>query len=30
MLLLYVILGMEIYITHDYTFYYQFIIYYLW
>jgi hypothetical protein len=27
MLLLYVVLGMEIYITHDYTFYYQFIIY---
>jgi hypothetical protein len=27
MLLLYVILGMEIYITHYYTFYYQFIIY---
>jgi hypothetical protein len=28
MLLLYVVLGIEIYITHDYTFYYQFIIYY--
>jgi hypothetical protein len=27
MLLFYVVLGMEIYITHDYTFYYQFIIY---
>jgi hypothetical protein len=26
MLLLYVVLSMEIYITHDYTFYYQFII----
>jgi hypothetical protein len=26
MLLLYVVLGMEIYITHCYTFYYQFII----
>jgi hypothetical protein len=28
MLLLYVVLDIEIYITHDYTFYYQFIIYY--
>jgi hypothetical protein len=28
MLLLYAVLGIEIYITHDYTFYYQFIIYY--
>jgi hypothetical protein len=27
MLLLYVVLGMKIYITYDYTFYYQFIIY---
>jgi hypothetical protein len=25
MLLLYVVLGIEIYVTHDYTFYYQFI-----
>jgi hypothetical protein len=28
MLLLYVVLGIEIFITHDYTFYYLFIIYY--
>jgi hypothetical protein len=27
MLLLYVVLGIEIFITHDYTFYYLFIIY---
>jgi hypothetical protein len=27
MLLLYVVLGIEIYITHDYIFYYQIIIY---
>jgi hypothetical protein len=28
MLLLYVVLGIEIFITHDYTFHYLFIIYY--
>jgi hypothetical protein len=28
MLLLYVVLGIEIFTTHDYTFYYLFIIYY--
>jgi hypothetical protein len=30
MLLLYVALGIEIFITNDYTFYYLFIIYYAW
>jgi hypothetical protein len=30
MLLLYVVLGIEIFTTHDYIFYYLFIIYYSW